>query len=100
MLQYRRRNSDTLAPTVKLTRHPLLTYVNWSYERSRQLDNKVVRKILSQYDENYNHVYLRLINEVPKRTIDSFLEQEKIESTSLLQIYQQLKSRGFDIKSF
>ena len=99
MLYYRRRNSDTpLPPLVHTQNHPLLTYCNWSYDRSRHIDTATLRNILSQFDERFIHIYLRLINETPGNIIDSFMSQEHLDPTILSQVRNILNQRGFDLK--
>jgi len=101
MLNYRRRNSDMPMPTVTNTRnHPLLTFINWSYARSRQIDSLTLRNILSSFNENYIHLYLRLFNEIPTEVIHSFMTQENINKNTLDQIHHRLNNRGFDLRSF
>ena len=101
MLQYRRRNSDMPIPSIVRTRnHPLLTFINWSYDRSRQIDSITLRTILSSFDENYIHLYLRLFNEIPREVIHSFLIQENLDKNILDQIHHRLSNRGFDLRSF
>jgi len=99
MLHYRRRNSDTPLPTCMHTQnHPLLTYCNWSYDHSRHIDTVTLRNILSQFDEKFIHIYLRLINETPRNVIDSFISQEHLDPTIFSQVHNILNQRGFDIK--
>jgi len=101
MLQYRRRNSDMPIPSVVHTRnHPLLTFINWSYDRSKQIDSATLRNILLSFDENYIHLYLRLFNEIPSEVIHSFMTQENINKNTLDQIHHRLNNRGFDLRSF
>jgi len=101
MLQYRRRNSDMPIPSIIRTRnHPLLTFINWSYDRSRQIDSLTLRNILLSFDENCIHLYLRLFNEIPREVINSFLIQENLNKNLLDQIYHRLNNRGFDLRSF
>lgn len=100
MLQYRRRNSSTLLrPRTNTPRHPLLTYCNWSHHRSRHIDMPTLRSILASFQDNYIHFYLRMINETPRRVVDSFIEQEHLGSHSLEDIYEILDNRGFDLKA-
>jgi hypothetical protein len=101
MLQYRRRNSDMPIPTVTYTRnHPLLTFINWSYVRNRQIDTLTLRSIFSNFNEDYIHIYLRLFNEIPREVINSFLMQENLNKNLLDQIHHRLNNRGFDLRSF
>jgi len=94
MLQYRRRNSDMPIPTVTHIRnHPLLTYVNWSYDRTRQIDTLTLRSIFLNFNENYIHIYLRLFNEIPREVIHSFLIQENLDKNILDQIHHRLSNR-------
>lgn len=100
ILQYRRRNSNAPTPTVTSTLHPILTYINWSYDKNRQINKETLKNILSEFKEDYTHIYLRLFNETPKQIINSFLEQEDLDPASLEQIYTTLSCRGFDLRSF
>jgi len=100
MLQYRRRNSSIpLQPRTNIPRHPLLTYCNWSHHRSRHIDVSILRSMLTSFQDNYIHFYLRLINETPRRVVDSFIEQEHLNPHSLENIYEILDYRGFDLKA-
>lgn len=99
MLQYRRRHSNTpLQPRTIISRHPLLTYCNWSYDSSRHIDISTLRDILTHFQDNYIHFYLRIINETPRRVVDSFIEQENLDAHILENIYTILNQRGFDLK--
>ena len=100
MLQYRRRNSNTLLqPRTSTPRHPLLTYCNWSHHRSRHIDASTLRHILANFQDSYIHFYLRMINETPRRVVDAFIEQEHLNPHSLENIYEILDDRGFDLKA-
>ena len=99
MLYYRRRNSNTPIPPLMHTQsHPLLTYCNWSYDHSRHINTETLRRILSQFDERFIHVYLRLMNEVPLHIIDSFIAQEQLDPNTLVGVHHILTQRGFDLK--
>jgi len=98
MLQYRRRNSSAAAPTRRSIRHPLLTYVNWSYDRSQHLDAQKLSQLLSRFDETYGHIYMRLFNEVPRDIVLSFMQQEGIEENSLNHIYRSMNHLGADLR--
>ncbi len=100
MLQYRRRNATTPAPVRQSIRHPLLTYVNWSYDRSQHFDEQSLREILRRFDESYGHIYIRLFNEVPRDIILSFMQQEGIDESRLAHIYQMMNHLGADLRSF
>jgi len=99
MLQYRRRNSTTLLqPRTSVARHPLLTYCNWSYDRSRHIDETTLKEILSRFESKYINYYLRMINETPRRVIDDFIEQNNLNTHIVEDIYQILDHHGFDLK--
>jgi hypothetical protein len=99
MLHYRRRDSHTsLPPQMQAYTHPLLTYCNWSYDRASHIDIQTLRDILNHFDERYIHVYLRLINEIPRNIIESFVTAEHISPTAFSQIHHILTQRGFDLK--
>ena len=99
MLQYRRRNSDMpLLPRKNISRHPLLTYCNWSHDRSRHISELTLKDMLSRFQDRYIPFYLRIINETPRRVVDSFIEQEHLDSHILEEIYQTLDNRGFDLR--
>ncbi|WP_353662635.1 hypothetical protein [Hydrogenimonas sp. SS33] len=100
MLHYRRRNSTEPAPARRMNRHPLLTYLNWSYDRSRHLNAQQLREILTQYDERYAHLYMRLFNEVPRDVVSSYLRQERIDSSVLADIYRAMSRLGIDLRPF
>jgi len=55
--------------------------------------------MLTSFQDNYIHFYLRLINETPRRVVDSFIEQEHLNPHSLENIYEILDYRGFDLKA-
>ena len=99
MLQYRRRNSSAPIPAQRSIRHPLLTYVNWSYDRSQHLDVQRLSQLLRGFDEAYGHIYMRLFNEVPRDIILSFMRQERIEESRLDQIYRAMVHFGADPRS-
>jgi hypothetical protein len=99
MLQYRRRNSNTpLQPRTNIARHPLLTYCNWSHDRSRHINTRRLRNILTRFQNNYIHFYIRMINETPRSVVDSFIEQEQLNPNTLENIYDILNTRGFDLR--
>jgi len=100
MLQYRRRNSTAPAPDRRSIRHPLLTYVNWSYDRSQHLDVQRLSQLLSRFDEAYGHIYIRLFNEVPRDIILSFMQQEGIDESRLAHIYHMMNRLGADLRPF
>ena len=100
MLQYRRRNSTAAAPRRRSIRHPLLTYVNWSYDRSQHLDEERLRQLLREFDEAYGHIYMRLFNEIPRETLLSFMQQEGIEESRLDHIYRSMIHLGADLRAF
>ena len=100
MLQYRRRNASTsLQPRTNISRHPLLTYCNWSHDRSRHINEATLRNMLSRFQDRYITFYLRIINETPRSVVDSFIEQEHLDSHILENIYNRLNNRGFDLKN-
>ena len=100
MLQYRRRNSNTpLQHETNITRHPLLTYCNWSHDSSRHIDTQRLRNILTRFQDNYIHFYLRIINDTPRNVVNSFIVQEHLHPNTLENIYQILNNRGFDLKN-
>jgi len=100
MLQYRRRNSNTpLQARTNVSRHPLLTYCNWSHDRSRHINESTLRNMLSKFQDKYITFYLRMINETPRRVVNSFIEQEHLDSHILEDIYDRLNNRGFDLKN-
>jgi len=98
MLHYRRRNSTEPAPARRMHRHPLLTYLNWSYDRSRHLDMQQLREILAQFDERYAHIYLRLFNEVPREIVSSFMREESIDERVLAELYHAMLRLGADLR--
>ena len=100
MLRYRRRNSTEPVPARRMNRHPLLTYINWSYDQSRHLDERQLREMLTQFDERYAHLYMRLFNEVPREVLFSYLDQEGIKSSVLADIHQAVRRLGIDLRSF
>lgn len=100
MLHYRRRNSTEPAPVRRMNHHPLLTYLNWSYDRSRHLNAQQLREILTQYDEQYAHLYMRLFNEVPRDIVSSYLREEGIDNSVLADIYQAMSRLGIDLRPF
>ena len=100
MLHYRRRNATEPAPVRRMNRHPLLTYINWSYDRNRHLDDRQLREILTQFDERYAHIYMRLFNEVPREVVSSYLDQEGIDESILADIYRAMHQLGVDLRSF
>jgi len=100
MLQYRRRNTSTpLQPRINISRHPLLTYCNWSHDRSRHINETTLRNMLSRFQDRYITFYLRMINETPRSVVDSFIEQEHLDSHILEDIYNRLNNRGFDLRN-
>jgi len=100
MLQYRRRNSSIpLQPRVASARHPLLTYCNWTNHRSRHITEITLRSMLTSFQDKYIPFYLRMINETPRRVVDSFIEQEHLNSHILEDIYHILDNRGFDLRN-
>jgi len=98
MLQYRRRNSNTPPPRVTMSRHPLLTYCNWSHDRSRHINEETLISMLTRFQDRYIHFYLRMINETPRRVIDNFIEQHNLNTHALEDIYTRLDARGFDLR--
>jgi hypothetical protein len=100
MLHYRRRNSTEPAPVRRMNRHPLLTYINWSYDRSRHLDERQLREVLRRFDERYAHLYMRLFNEVPREVLFSYLDHEGIDGSVLTDIHQAMSRLGIDLRSF
>ena len=100
MLQYRRRNSTAPVPTRRSIRHPLLTYVNWSYDQSRHIDAQRLSQLLRRFDMAYGHIYIRLLNEVPRDIILSFMQQEGIEENRLDHIYHAMTRLGADLRPF
>jgi len=100
MLYYRRRNATEPAPARRMNRHPLLTYINWSYDRSRHLDERQLREVLRRFDERYAHLYMRLFNEVPREVVSSYLRQEGIDDSVLADIYRAMIRLGADLRTF
>ena len=100
MLHYRRRNSAEPAPVRRMNRHPLLTYINWSYDQNRHLDAQQLRETLTQFDERYAHIYIRLFNEVPREVVSSYLRQEGIDDSVLADIYRAMIRLGADLRTF
>ena len=100
MLHYRRRNSTEPAPVRRMSRHPLLTYINWSYDRNRHLDAQQLREILTKFDERYSHIYIRLFNEVPRDVVSSYLQQEGIDKNTLAEIHRTMHRQGIDLYPF
>jgi hypothetical protein len=100
MLHYRRRNSIEPIPTRRINRHPLLTYINWSYDQSRHLNAQQLREMLTEFNERYAHLYMRLFNEVPREVIYSYLRQERIDTSVLANIYQATSRLGIDLRPF
>jgi len=100
MLHYRRRDSNKPVPARCINRHPLLTYINWSYDRSRHLDDRRLREILTQFDERYAHIYIRLFNEVPKEVLSSYLRKEEIDESVIVNIYRSMNWFGIDLHPF
>ncbi|WP_457606272.1 hypothetical protein, partial [Nitratifractor sp.] len=82
----------------RIVRHPLLTYINWSYDRSRHLDVQQLSRILREFDETYGHIYMRLFNEVPREIVRSFMQEEGIEESSLNRIYDAMNRLGVDLR--
>ena len=101
MLQYRRRNSNTvLQPRTTTPVHLLLTYCNWSYSRDRHIDIRILKSMLTKFQDEYIRFYLRMINETPRGLIYSFIEQENLDLHILEEIYEVLVHRGFDLRDF
>ncbi len=99
MIQYRRRNSNTpLQHRDSEPVHLLLAYCNWSYPRDNHINIQTLRSMLSQYQEEYTLLYLRIINETPCGLISSFIEHEQLNSNILEDIHGRLRIRGFDIR--
>jgi len=98
MLQYRRRNSNTPPPRINMSRHPLLTYCNWSHDRSRHINEDTLVSMLTHFQDRYIHFYLRMINETPPRVIDDFISQNNLNPNALEDIYIRLDNRGFDLR--
>ena len=99
MLHYRRRNSNEPAP-VQCGRavHALVGFCNYSYDRSKLIDTTRLHAILSSFDENYIYLYLRLFNEANPPLLRSFLLQENIDRTRVVNIYRILRERGYDLR--
>jgi hypothetical protein len=87
-----------LQPRANIARHPLLTYCNWSYDRSRHINETTLREMLSRFDDRYINYYLRMINETPRNVIDDFITQNNLSTHILENIYQTLVNRGFDLR--
>ncbi len=98
MLRYRRRNSTEPLPRQQMHRHPLLTLVNWSYDRSRHLDEERLREILSRFDERYAHIYLRIFNEVPAEVLWSFAAENELSVSEIENIYNRMNHFGVDLR--
>lgn len=99
MLQYRRRNSTiSLQHRTVTARHPLVTYCNWSHHRSRHINESSLRDMLSRFQDRHIPFYLRMINETPRSVVDSFIDQENLDSNTFENIYQALDTRGFDLR--
>jgi len=98
MLHYRRRNSTEPAPRQRMHRHPLLTLVNWSYDRRRHLDEERLREILSRFDERYAHIYLRIFNEVPAEVLWSFVAENGLDESDIENIYNRMHRFGVDLR--
>ena len=98
MLQYRRRYATTPTPTRRTVRHPLLTYINWSYDPSRHLDAQQMSRLLTEFDETYGHIYMRLFNEVPREIVRSFIDEAGIEQDSIHRIYREMCRLGADLR--
>ena len=97
MIYYRRRNSNEPLPPRTVSRHPLLTYCNWSHHRSRHIDEDTLRDMLTNIQERYFHIYLRMINETPRNVVDDFIEQNNLNPQIIRDIYQELDRRGLDL---
>ena len=100
MLQYRRRNSDEPIPQTQTNRHPFLTYVNWSYDKSQHFNTEQLRKMLSAYNERYANIYFRIFNEIPREVVESFIEQENLDTAVLADIYRALSRLNLDLRPF
>ena len=98
MLHYRRRNSDEPVPQRRMHRHPLLTLVNWSYDRNRHLDEEQLTEILSRFDERYAHIYLRIFNEVPREALWSFVAENGLRESDIESIYDEMHRFGVDLR--
>ena len=100
MLHYRRRNSDEPLPEIKTNRHPFLTYVNWSYDKNQHFDTEQLRNMLSAYNERYVNIYFRIFNEIPRNVVESFMEQENLDTAILADIYRALSHLNLDLRPF
>lgn len=97
MIQYRRRNSTRPPPIISISRHPLLTYCNFSHGRSRHIDEDTLVNMLIHFQNKYIHFYLRMINETPRRVVDDFISQNNLNCNVLDEIHTRLGKRGFDL---
>jgi len=99
MLRYRRRNATEPVPVQRgRAVHALVGFCNYSYDRSRHVDTARLRAILSSFDENYIHLYLRLFNEANPPLLRSFLDRENIDRSRVANIYRILRERGYDLR--
>ena len=99
MLQYRRRNSTEPVPTPQGSPvHALVSFCNYSYDRSGHVNTSMLRSLLSSFNESYIHLYLRLFNEANPALIRSFMEHEHISRSNVLHIYHILNERGYDLR--
>ncbi len=100
MLHYRRRNSNEPIPQIETNRHPFLTYVNWSYDKNQHFNTEQLRNMMSAYNEQYANIYLRIFNEIPRDVVESFMEQENLDTAVLADIYRALSQLNLDLRPF
>ena len=99
MLHYRRRNSDEPVSTPQgRPVHALVGFCNYSYDRSGHVDTSMLRSLLSTFNESYIYLYLRIFNEANPDLLRSFMEHEHINRTDVLNIYDILRERGYDLR--
>ena len=99
MLHYRRRNSTEPMPVRQGgSVHALVGFCNYSYDRRSHIDASTLRNILSSFDASYIYLYLRLFNEASPTLLRSFIERERIDVSAILNIYQILRERGYDLR--
>ncbi len=99
MLQYRRRDAATSQPMSSGNTVPALVGLcNWSYDRSRRVDSRILRDILTSFSPDHIHLYLRIFNEASPQMLTSFMEYAGLETSRVETIYRVLEERGYDLR--